>query len=177
MEEIEVKIIEIDPVEIIRKLQKLGAIKVFDGEMNSIYFDHNGEFKKSKKTLRLRQKGDACILTFKRKKEDTEARVNEELETQVQDFETARKIFKSLGFQEVSVGMRRRISYKIKKSLVEIDFYPNIPSSLEVESPDKEELKQIVQLLGYSMEQTKKWSGKKLMEYYKDKSNKLKREF
>ncbi|HLC71072.1 MAG TPA: class IV adenylate cyclase [Candidatus Nanoarchaeia archaeon] len=167
MEEIEVKIIDIDPPEIIRKLQKLGAKKVFDGEMNSIYFDCQGEFKKSRKTLRLRQKGDASILTLKIKKDDADAKVHEELETTVGDFETAREIFRRLGFQEVSVGMRRRISFKIKKSLVELDFYQGIPPSLEVESPRKEELKQIVELLGYTMEQTKRWSGKKLLEHYR----------
>ena len=63
--------------------------------------------------------------------------------------------------------MRRRISFKIKKSLVELDFYQGIPPSLEVESPRKEELKQIVELLGYTMEQTKRWSGKKLLEHYR----------
>ncbi|MDO8657046.1 MAG: class IV adenylate cyclase [Nanoarchaeota archaeon] len=169
MEEIEIKIIDINPTEIIKKLEKLGAKKVFDGEMNSIYFDYQGEFKKKKKTLRLRQKGDDCILTFKIKKDDADAKVHEELETSVSNFETAREIFKGLGFQEILVGMRRRISYKIKNSLVEIDFYPGIPPSLEVESPRKEELQQIVELLGYTMEQTKRWSGKKLMEYYEKK--------
>ena len=170
MEEIEIKIIDINPSEIIKKLEQLGAHKVFDGQMNSIYYDYQGEFKKKKKTLRLRQKGDDCILTFKIKKDDTQARVNEELETKVQDFKITREIFRGLGFQEVSVGMRRRISYKVKKSLVEIDFYPDIPPSLEVESPSKEELQQIVELLGYTMEQTKRWSGKKLMEHYGIKS-------
>ena len=167
MEEIEVKIIEINPPAIIKILDQLGAQKVFDGEMNSIYFDCQGEFKKSRKTLRLRQKGDASILTLKIKKDDADAKVHEELETTVGDFETAREIFRGLGFQEVSVGMRRRISYKVKKSLVEIDFYPDIPPSLEVESPSKEELQQIVELLGYTMEQTKRWSGKKLLEHYR----------
>ena len=37
MEEIEIKIIDINPTEIIKKLEQLGAHKVFDGEMNSIY--------------------------------------------------------------------------------------------------------------------------------------------
>lgn len=51
MEEIEVKIIEIDPAEIIRKLEKLGATKVFDGEMNSIYYDYHDEFKKKQESV------------------------------------------------------------------------------------------------------------------------------
>jgi len=167
MEEIEVKIIEINPPAIIKILEQLGAQKVFDGEMNSIYFDCQGEFKKSRKTLRLRQKKEISILTFKLKKKESQVRINEELETQVQNFEITRKILKNLGFREVSVDIRRRISYRLKRSLVEIDFYRGIPPSLEVESPSKEELRQIVKLLGYSMAQTKRWSGKRLLEHYK----------
>ena len=39
MKEIEVKVIEIDKEETVRKLMKLGAMQIYDGEMLSTIYD------------------------------------------------------------------------------------------------------------------------------------------
>lgn len=166
MEEIEVKILNINKDEIIQKLDSFGAKKVFDGPMNSVYLDYEDKLKNKEKMLRIRQKGEKCILTLKIKKKDSEAKINDEYETEVKNFEEARIIFKNLGFKEFATDFRKRISYKFRNSLVEIDIYETIPPFLEVESPNKDELKEIVKLLGFSMEQTKKWTGKEVLNFY-----------
>jgi len=170
MEEIEVKILEIDKDKVIRKLLEFGAEKVFDGPMNSVYLDSADKLRNSDKMLRIRQKGDKCIVTLKVKKEDSEAKVNDEYETEVKDFEEARKIFHNLGFKEFATDFRKRISYKIKNSLVEINIYEDIPPFLEVEAPNKDELKEIVKLMGFSLDQTKTWTGKEVLDFYKGRA-------
>lgn len=173
MEEIEIKILEINKDEVIKKLIKLGAKKVFDGPMNSIYLDRDKELRDTKKTLRIRQKGDKCIVTFKIKKEDRDVKIADEYETEVKDFEEAKLIFKNLGFDEYKTDFRNRVSYKLKNSLVEIDTFLKahnyVPTFLEIESPNKEEIKEVAKLLDFSENQLKPWSGKEVLEYYKKK--------
>ena len=169
MEEIEVKILDINIEKIVEKLVKLGAKKIFDGPMKSVYLDLRQELRNSNKILRIRQKGEKCIITLKIKKEDSEAKVNDEFETEIKDFQRSMLIFENLGFKEFFADFKKRISYQFKNSLVEIDIYDEIPPFLEVESPTKEELKEVVSLLGYSMDQTKSWTGKELLDLYNSK--------
>ena len=168
MKEIEVKILEIDKNTIINRLLELGAKRVFDGPMNSVYLDFKNELKSNGKMLRIRQKGDKCIITLKIRKKDSEVKINDEYETEVKDFEETRQIFKNLGYKEFATDFRKRISYKIKNSLVEIDLYEHIPPFLEVEAPNKDELKDIVKLLGFSFNQTKTWTGKQVLDFYSE---------
>ncbi len=166
MEEIEVKILEIDKEKLVARLLELGAEKIFEWHMKTIYLDSEEGLGKGK-TFRIRLKGEKCIITLKVRKEDREAKVNDEFETEVEDFEEVMKIFEGVGFREVSVDERKRVSYKLKNSLVEIDVYDDIPPFFEVESPGKEEMKEIIKLLGFSMEQAKTWSRKEVLKFYR----------
>ncbi|RLE46898.1 class IV adenylate cyclase [Candidatus Woesearchaeota archaeon] len=114
MEEIEVKILESDKDKVIKRLLELGAKKVFDGPMNSVYLDSDNELKNQNKILRIRQKGEKCIITLKVRKKDPEAKINEEYETEVKDFEEIRKKFHNLGFKEFATNFRKRISCKLR---------------------------------------------------------------
>lgn len=53
--------------------------------------------------------------------------------------------------------------------MVEINTYDQLPSFLEVESPNIDELKHIVELLGFSYNQTKTWTGKEVLDFYNKK--------
>jgi len=172
MEEIEVKILNIDKVAIVEKLLQLGAKKVFEGPMNSVYLDNeNNTLTDGKKMLRLRQKGEKNIVTLKIRKPNEFAKICNEYEINVCDFDKARAIFKLLGFTEYATDLRKRLSFKLKNSLVEIDLYDDIPPFLEVESPDIQQLKEIVELLDFSMSDTRKWSGKDVMKFYTTKNS------
>ncbi len=81
----------------------------------------------------------------------------EENETIVEDKEAANKIFISLGLSLKQSIKKYRESYKIKDSLVEIDindksFCP-FPY-LEIETYSEDRLKEILSLLGYTIEDT-----------------------
>jgi adenylate cyclase, class 2 len=155
MREIEVKIFNIDKEKIISRLEQLGAQRVFDDDMKSTVFERReDELKKSSKLLRLRQKGDKIILTAKEALSHETTKQSNEYEVEVSDFELMRKILTTIGFIEKAHDARHRTSYKIKNSLVEIDSHEKIPTWLEVESPSEEELKEIVEIIGFSMKDT-----------------------
>ena len=87
MKEIEVKILEIDVEEIEKKLKKMEAEKVFEGEVVSIYFDFPDKLlEREGKILRLRQKGDKVILTYKELISKDEAKIMDEYELTIDDF-------------------------------------------------------------------------------------------
>src|SRR3989344_4811725 len=82
MQEIEVKILEVDKIRIIQKLEQLGAVKNFDGEINAFYFDFPDQrLTADNKLLRVRTKGEESIeLTFKKKISKEKAKIMEEHE-------------------------------------------------------------------------------------------------
>lgn len=170
MREIEIKILEIDVLAITSKLNVLGAKKTFEGEVISIYYDCNGQLKDAKKTLRIRKKGTMCIISAKEKIASEDFKIFEELEVTTQDFEATCKIFELLGYEEISRFTKKRTSFALPKGVVEIDEYADIPPFLEVEATDEQSVKTIVEALGYSMQDTNTWSGRKVKEYYKKKN-------
>ncbi|MEM9984178.1 MAG: CYTH domain-containing protein, partial [Bacteroidota bacterium] len=67
MEEIEVKILEIDRAQVEQRLKALGATLSFDGEMIALFFDFaDRRIKSAGSVLRLRKEGDRSVLTHKR---------------------------------------------------------------------------------------------------------------
>lgn len=167
MEEHEVKILEINEEQIIKKLESFGASLVFDGDMNSSYYDLiNDDLRKLGKMLRVRKKENKTFLTLKLPKKSEEMKINTEHEVEVSDFETMRVILQNLRLNEFAQDFRKRKSYKLKDATIEINKYPDIPTFLEIETESPEKLKEIVSLLGFSMKDTKSWSGKDVLQYY-----------
>ncbi len=168
MDEIEVKVLEIDKDAVIDRLVSLGSEKVFDGPLYAVYFVNDSLPPGS--SLRLRRKGDKSFLTFKTPVSVSDVKVCDELEVEVSDFDLMKELFLRLGFRVSFVDSRRRISFRVKNSLVEIDLYDNIPPFLEVESPSKDELVEVLGLLGFSLSQAKPWDRKQLINYYRNKN-------
>ena len=164
MKEIEVKILEINKTQIERKLKSLGAKKVFDGDVYAIYF------KNKNNTIRLRKKGNKSYLTVKLKLRSKKAKVREEHEIEVSDFEITKKILELLGLKKYINQKKHRTSYKIKDTIFEIDKYSGkysrIPAFLEIEGKKVNEIYKYAKLLGFKEEQCKPWTGKDLIEYY-----------
>ncbi|MFH1398611.1 MAG: class IV adenylate cyclase [Candidatus Woesearchaeota archaeon] len=166
MQEIEVKILNINKEEIIQRLMALGAKQVSNKELVSIYFEKgNEELWHSGKMLRLR-KSDKSILCFKYKKEISDVRSFEELEIEVSNFQNARQLLKVIGFSESKHVKQQRTSYLFKHSKIDIDKYESIPPLLEVESPTKAELREIVKLLGFTMQATTTMTGREVALHY-----------
>jgi len=96
MIETEVEIIEIDKEKVISKLLSLGAKKVFEGELSSVYLDtENKTLQNNKRRLRLRKKGQKIVLTFKKRLKWDEVRTAEEKEVEVDNFDNTISLLES----------------------------------------------------------------------------------
>lgn len=167
MKEIEVKILGVDKEEVIKKLKDLGVDEVFDGEIKTSYFDSDdGWLKREGKVLRLREKGEELKFTIKKGISKEEAKIMEEFEVGLDEFEPVKNILNGLGLKEIQKIIKHRISYVLDDMHFEIDSHPGIPTFLEIEGPSIEKVKEYVEKLGFTMEDTKPWSVWDVLEYY-----------
>lgn len=168
MEEIEIKILDINKEEVIKKLIELGAEKVFEGEVKADYFDFEDErLKKEEKILRLRKKGDKVELALKKKISMEQAKIMKEDEIVFDDHDAAEEILNGLGLKKIVEALtKQRVSYSFDDVLFEFDTYTGIPTFLEIEAPTLEKLKEAVERIGFSMEDTKAWDAKQVIEHY-----------
>ncbi len=167
MKEIEVKILEINVEEVEEKLKKMGAEKVFEGEVISIYFDFSDKLlEKEDKILRLRQKEDKVILTYKELISQDEAKIMDEYELKVNDFSSMKRIFKSIGLFPLYEFKKKRTTYELNQIHFEIDKYHDVPAFLEIEAPDLDTIDKMVSELGFSKEKVNSYSIKDVLKYY-----------
>ena len=167
MNEVEVKFLEINVPETIKKLEAIGARKVFEGRIIPSFFDFPGDVLRGKEQiLRLRKKGNETELAFKQKKQYEEAKVAEETEVNVSEFETMKQILLKLGMKEVARKPKHRISFAGEHCHYEIDTYDGLPPYLEVEAESIEELRKAVAKLGLDMKDARPWSGRQLLRHY-----------
>ncbi len=177
MHEIEVKILDINPAEIRRKLKKAGAKKVFEGKIDARFYDFpDSRVRKAGNHVRLRKFGKKKTeLTFKHIKSRKKYKHNEEIDIVVPDFEAAHRFLTLLGLTNVKGYRKKRERYKLKNFQYEIDKYPKIPHFVEIEAKSdnpkkaKKLLQKAVKLLGYTMADTKPWNGFEVHQYYKKK--------
>ncbi len=168
MQETEVKILEINKEDIIKKIESLGATKTFEGVVAAAYFDTpEKKLSRENKTLRLRKRGDVCELTLKEKISKVEAKIMKEYEVPVGSYEIMFSILESLGYKPYSYLTKHRTTYSLENVHFEIDTFPNLPSFLEIESTSIEILRTYVSKLGFPWECAKPWSGKDVLNHYK----------
>jgi predicted adenylyl cyclase CyaB len=171
MQELEIKILEINPEAIITRLKDLGALLEFDHELEAIFWDFpDSRLSSEKKILRLRREGISTSITFKSPKHLEGAKLMEELETQVADPQIMVGILESVGMTQVQRTLKRRIQYLLDETHVVIDYYMDelaaIPPFLEIEAPDMDVLRNTVRRLGFSMDQTSTWNTYDLIRHY-----------
>lgn len=176
MQEIEAKILEINPTDVIARLLALEAKLDLEEEFFAIYFDDAASTLAAKQqVLRIRKEGSNYRLTFKAPDPLTQAgiRTREELEVEIGDFELMRTILQRLGYQEYLKMRKIRTQYSIGKTHVVIDRHIDdlayIPPYLEIESPSHEELFATAALLGFSQSQLIDWNAARVMAYYREK--------
>lgn len=158
MKEREVKVLNIDKEAIEKKLIDIGAVLAKDEEQINYRFDTDeGSLKKtyngylririSKNNLNSEIKN---TMTFKRNISRDSLRVNEEIETELSDWESAAKIIELLGYKRKRPGYKHRRSYVYEDIMFEIDSwdeetYPK--PYLEIEVPSEEKLERAIELL------------------------------
>lgn len=164
MQELETRIININVDDIRNKMNKLnaGLVKMED-QANHIFDFADKRLLSKKGYARVRVVEDKLsnktisYMTTKKMLSQEKYKVMEEHEIEISNPEEGMNIFKALGLVEVDCIKKYRESYRYKNTLVEIDI--NDPSFcpfpyIEIETSSEDELKEVVNLLGYKIEDT-----------------------
>jgi adenylate cyclase class 2 len=161
--EFELKILEIDIDSIISKLNSLGAKNL--GEKNLRRFVYDMIPKKENSWLRLRTDGKKTTLTVK---EIINAGIDgtKELEIAVDNFDTTHRLLEKLGFKPKAYQENKRKSFILNNTEIEIDFWPKIPTYLEIEGRSVEEVQKMVIILGFEQFQTTSMSVTEVYKKY-----------
>ena len=171
MDEIEVKVIDVDSARSENRLVSLGAKKVFEGNIETHFFDFdNHSIIDSGDLLRLRKEGERVILSYKRFVGSKDAKVTKEYEVMVSDFDNTWNILVSLGLKVYQCLKKRRKSYELDDVRFEFDKYENpyahIPEFIEIEAKDIKSVHRYAKLLGFGVENCRPWSTKDLIDHY-----------
>ena len=170
MQEIEVKILEVDVNAIRKTLLRLGAKKILDDELNYVILDDKEKnLFKEKKLFRVRRSNNTAHLCFKNKAKRGKLRESEETEVAVDNYEDTIKILRELGFTTRHKGEKHRESYLIEKVRYELDTIPGIPTFLEIEADNEEDLIKGIEKIGFNLDDATTMTGFDVIEHYRNK--------
>lgn len=178
MREIEVKILEIDREKIERTLIALKAEKVFDGDIQTLFFDfEDSKIIKAKDVLRLRKEADKIELTYKKVRFTQTAKTAEEYSVEVSSLEAMKKILENLGLSVRESMEKHRVSYKLENVRFDIDryfgSYAYIPEFMEIEAENTSSIHKYAELLGFKKEDCLPWSTTELIQHYSGNRDKV----
>jgi predicted adenylyl cyclase CyaB len=171
MIETEVKILEINKTDIIKKLEGIGAKQIYHGKIFSVVYDINGA------VLRIRRFLDSMALTYKSQvnhksgtclKKRSKYKAMDEIEVTLGDFTKARKIFNALGYKEKAANSKFRISYNTADAHFDLDKIKGIPIFMEIEAKPAV-IKKYLKLFDIDNSKVKPWNTKNLLDYYNNK--------
>ncbi len=133
--EYEIRILEINKEEMIKKLEKLGATK--KGKFNQKRYVYDLRPAEKGKWIRLRTNGRVTTLTYKDIVSNT-IDGTKELEFEVEDFNKANEFLEKIGFENRSYQENERIQYILNNVEIDIDSWPMIPTYMEIEGKSEE---------------------------------------
>jgi adenylate cyclase class IV len=153
--EIEILFYDIDKELLKHNLQIIGAQKIYDEFLQKrVVFDF-GQKDDIFSWTRIRQEKDKVVVSYKETKKDEFAK---ETEVVVSDFDNTVKILTLSGIRPTSFQENYREKYTYKNSEIVIDTWPWLETVTEVESPDEDELQEIIEALNLSKEKSFKGS-------------------
>lgn len=145
--EYEVRVLEIDIAEVEEKLKKAGAVLQWDRLQKRYVYDFIPKI--DGKWIRLRTNGDKTTLTIKNVV-SSEIDGTQELEIVVDDFEKTNLLLNELGFMAKGYQENRRRQYLLDGIEIDIDYWPMIPTYLEIEGKSENEVYQVLDKLNIS---------------------------
>lgn len=153
-EEIEIKFLEVDVPALKNKLAELGAEDLGEDLLSEITFlDKDLEWKKERATrnrfVRLRKTKKGIFLTYKSQYEKEGRPYAEEIEVTVSNMDKAKDLLKATGLIDYRVQEKRRHTFELDDCVIDIDSWPLIPPYVEIEGPSEDQVKRVVEKLGY----------------------------
>lgn len=170
MEEKEVKFLNIDPDLIEKKLNKIGAKRIFEILYKRKVFDYpDYRLDKVGAWLRVRDEGDRIMLAYKQRTgigagKNGNDEGMEETEVEVGDFDKTCEILLKVGLIEKHYWENKRIRYMLDDIEFDIDFWPELKPYLEIEAPLWESVDRGIALLGLNPDNAKKFSTAQVYE-------------
>lgn len=159
MEEFEIKFLEVDILELEKKLLNIGAKKIGEYNYHRANFDYPDlSMKKKHGWIRLRTDGTETTLAYKesiKEKLPNGTLKNlgvKEIEVTVDDYNKTYELLKAIGFVIKVEEENKRIRYLKDDIAFDIDSWPFIPSYLEIESSSYEKVNNAARELGLDTE-------------------------
>ena len=153
--EIEAKL-KVDSLrEIEHKLAELGAEFLAEQLQTDYHFDDaNTTLTKTDRCLRLRKqmvgKNESLFLTYKGAKERSNLKKRQEIEFEIKDADSVRKLLSALGYEQSLVVEKKRRLWKLGDCEVALDRLPLLGDFVEIEGPDEEKIANAQEKLGLS---------------------------
>jgi len=147
--EYEVKVLEIDSEEFIKIIEKLGGTKV--GEFNYRRYVYDFNPKRNDEWIRLRTDGNNTTLTYKNITND-KFDGTKELEIAVDDFDITNEMLEVLGYKHKGYQENKRIRYMLDNVEIDFDSWPMIPTYMEIEGKNNDEIEATIKKLGIDKE-------------------------
>jgi len=151
--EIEAKFLNINKQELIKKLEDIGARKVYDERMmrRCVY-----NLPKDGAWARIRDEGDKVTISYKCVTKNALDGV-EEVQIEIDNFDRGRELLKELGHIEKAYQETFRMRYFLDEGEVEfdIDTWPALNTFLEIEAPTEEAVKSAAAKLGFDWSDAK----------------------
>ena len=110
----------------------------------------------SKKWIRLRKTNKKTTLTVKHILADNDTNIQQMMETEMEvpSIKEANDLLRALGYSHKCYQEKKRISYVLNNHTIDIDTWPGLPTYMEIEGEDEEDINSILNLLGYSIKDT-----------------------
>ena len=150
MKEVEVKVRNIDKNVIVKKIENLGALKIFTGKVVDYRFDTpDRDLSRSGKALRIRQKGRYIYLNLKGKKKSIQNITGrDEIGVKISNFKIMHRILNELGYIKIFELSKYRTEYRLDDVTFDLDEYVGLDPILEIESDSYEKVQMYIKKLG-----------------------------
>ena len=150
--EIEVKLKVKSLPEVERKLAELGAEFLAEQLQTDYLFDDaNAALITTDRCLRLRRQsvadGERYFLTYKGAKEKSNFKKRQEIEIEIIEAESTKKLLSALGYEKVMVIEKKRRLWKLGGCSVALDQLPLLGDFVEIEGPDDKTIADVQQRL------------------------------
>ena len=156
MEEFEIKFLEVDVPALEKKFVSIGAKKVGEYDYHRVILDFPDQrLHADRSWIRLRTNGEHTTLTYKQAQmgKSGDRFVGhvgmKEIEVEVENYEKTFALLKAIGLAVKTEERNKRLRYQWQDVTFDIDFWPEIPPYLEIESTSYEKVKDAASKLGF----------------------------
>lgn len=177
MLEKEIKILDVNVIDICKRLEEIWAEKTFEWFIHDVYYDFPWDkMEWEKRMFRVRKKWETHLYTIKRKrkkiKKEEWVNAKDEHETVITDVDSFSKVLEKYWMQKTREKKKFRISYNSDGIEFDIDDYyiwdnkHLIPPLLEIEANNNEEIQAWIKKLWLEFHEQKLFGSRSLFKYY-----------